>query len=104
MPEAGKGFSLEDSDPQRERLLTFSLSELSLRPFIISVGVLIPEVGGLWEGVEVMPLMSMAREERGVSMVDGMVEIGGDFDFPLEVETSATVCREETLIDHSATN
>ncbi len=46
-------------------------------------------MGGLWEGVmeaEAIPLMSMVgevREERGVSMVEGMVEMGGDLDFPL---------------------
>lgn len=60
-----------------------------------AVGVLSPEAGGLCEGVmvaEVIPLMSMVgevREERGVSMVDGMVEMGGDLDLPLADETSS---------------
>ncbi len=53
------------------------------------MGVLSPEVGGLWEGVmlaDMIPLMSIVgelREERGVSMVEGMVEMGGDWDFLL---------------------
>lgn len=41
---------------------------------------------------EVIPLMSIVgevREERGVSIVEGMVEMGGDFDFPLADEMSS---------------
>lgn len=60
------------------------------------MGVLSPEVGGLGAGVrliEVNPLMSMeeeVREERGVSMVGGMVT-GGDCDFPLADEDSSII-------------
>ena len=56
-----------------------------------------PEVGGLGAGVmlaETIPLMSIIgeeREERGVSMVGGMIEMGGDCDltFPDEMSSVA---------------
>lgn len=69
-----------------------------------AVGVLSPEVGGLWDGVmetEAIPLMSMVgevREDRGVSMVEGMVEIGGDFDFPLPDGTSSVATKRDTVM------
>ena len=45
---------------------------------------------------EVMPLMSMVgevREDRGVSMVEGMVEMGGDLDFLLLPKDTSSVAR-----------
>ena len=65
-----------------------------------------PELGGLWEGVmeaEAMPLISMVgeeREERGVSMVEGIVEIGGDFDFPLPDEEISSIAKSENRNFH----
>lgn len=50
---------------------------------------------------EAMPLMSIVgedREERGVSMVEGMVEIGGDFDFPLPDEEISSIAEIENMI------
>lgn len=103
---AGKGFSLEEEErePQRDLFLVppLSLSPLSLRPLITcsAVGVLRPEVGGLWDGVmeaEAMPLMSMVgevREERGVSMVEGIEEMGGDLDLTLADEMSSTAAEK----------
>lgn len=63
--------------------------------------MLSPEVGGLCEGVleaEAIPLISMVgevREERGVSMVGGMmlVSTGGDLDLPPKGMSS--VAKEE---------
>lgn len=61
------------------------------------MGVFNPEVGGLGAGVrltEADPLMSMeaeAREERGVSMVEGMDDTGGDCDFPLPDDDSPSI-------------
>ena len=67
------------------------------------VGVLRPDAGGLCEGVldaDVIPVMSMVgevREERGVSIVGGMIlEVtGGDFDLLLPSEGMSSVAKEE---------
>ena len=57
---------------------------------------------------EAIPLMSMVgevREDRGVSMVDGMVDRGGDLDFPLpdevDVEMSSIAGRKVGHMKHS---
>jgi hypothetical protein len=66
------------------------------------VGVLSPEVGGLCDGVlraEAAPPISMvgeAREERGVSMVEGIIleEMGGDLDLALPPAGISSVAGE----------
>ena len=78
---AGKGFSLltppttpfswilvETPPPPPATLLPGSCF------LVVSVGEVRPEVGGLWQGVAVAPLMSTVgevREEIGVSIVGG---------------------------------
>ena len=76
---AGKGFSLLTPPTT---LFSWILVETPPPPatlpgscfLVVSVGEVRPEVGGLWQGVAVAPLMSTVgevREEMGVSIVGG---------------------------------